>query len=166
MSTSRASLTLIFGLGGRGRPHQTRVPVDVTLPEKPTRCLYEPERWQPDEQKPDPEAVAACWSCHFQRNCARQALDWRETHGIWGGYRLAPGPGLQDTRAQLAIIAGLHMGPAKSPGLETAEVLAAQAAQERDGALSEEPEPEAVVREIVASDWRSDHNVGRQEISA
>ncbi|EUA17285.1 transcription factor WhiB domain protein [Mycobacterium xenopi 3993] len=36
--------------------------------------------------------MAACWSCHFQRGCARRALAQPlPEFGIWGGYRLAPG---------------------------------------------------------------------------
>ena len=89
-----------------------------------TPCKADPERWFPDEQKPDPFAVAACWSCHFQRGCARRALAQPlPEHGIWGGYRLAPGPGLNRTRAQLAIVAGLAMGPPASPGNEVLAAL-------------------------------------------
>jgi hypothetical protein len=82
---------------------------------RPTPCLTEPERWFPDDQKPDPYAVAACWSCHFQPACARRALDQREEFGVWGGYRLAPGPKLERTRTHLEIVAGREMGPAVPP---------------------------------------------------
>ena len=89
----------------------------------PTPCASDPERWFPIDQKPDPEAVAACWSCYFQSDCARRALaEPQPDHGIWGGYRLAPGPGLKRSRRQLAIVAGQTMGPPASPG---SEVLAA-----------------------------------------
>jgi hypothetical protein len=89
---------------------------------RPTPCLTEPERWFPDEQKPDPYAVAACWSCHFQPACARRALAHLPEHGVWGGYRLAPGPGLARTRLALEIVAQRQMGPAVPP---EAEVIAA-----------------------------------------
>jgi hypothetical protein len=90
----------------------------------PTPCGNDPERWFPNDQKPDPEAVAACWSCYFQRGCARRALAQPQPdHGIWGGYRLAPGPGLKRSRQQLAIIAGQTMGPPASPGAEVLAVL-------------------------------------------
>lgn len=89
-----------------------------------TPCATDPERWFPDEQKPDPYAVAACWSCYFQSGCARRALaEPMPEFGVWGGYRLAPGPGLERSRAQLAIIAGHEMGPAASPGPEIAAAL-------------------------------------------
>ncbi|MCV6992963.1 MULTISPECIES: WhiB family transcriptional regulator [Mycobacterium] len=98
-----------------------------------TPCKADPERWFPDEQKPDPYAVAACWSCHFQRGCARRALAQPlPEFGIWGGYRLAPGPGLNRTRAQLAIVAGLAMGPPASPGKEVAAALEDLAAKPTD----------------------------------
>lgn len=84
-------------------------------PESPTPCLYDPERWHPDEQQPDPAAIAACWSCHFQSRCARRALSLHAEFGIWGGYRLAPGPGLARSRQQLRIVAGLEVGPPASP---------------------------------------------------
>lgn len=91
---------------------------------RPTPCATDPERWFPDEQKPDPYAVAACWSCYFQAGCARRALsEPAPEHGVWGGYRLAPGPGLARTRAQLEIIAGHEMGPAFSPGPEIIAAL-------------------------------------------
>jgi len=112
-----------------------KVTKHVMAPEEataPTPCGADPERWFPDEQKPDPYAVAACWSCHFQRGCARRAVSQPlPEFGIWGGYRLAPGPGLDRTRAQLAIVAGLRMGPTASPGPEVQaaiEELAAAAA--------------------------------------
>lgn len=89
----------------------------------PTACGTEPERWFPDEQKPDPYAVAACWSCHFQAGCARRALAQDEEFGVWGGYRLAPGPSLERRREQLQIIAGYEMGPAMSPGAEITSAL-------------------------------------------
>lgn len=85
-------------------------------PESPTPCLSDPERWHPDEQQPDPAAIAACWSCHFQSRCARRALSLHAEFGIWGGYRLAPGPGLARSRQQLHIVAGLEVGPPASPG--------------------------------------------------
>lgn len=85
-------------------------------PESPTPCLDDPERWHPDEQQPDPAAIAACWSCHFQSRCARRALSLHAEFGIWGGYRLAPGPGLARSRQQLRIVAGLEVGPPASPG--------------------------------------------------
>ena len=89
----------------------------------PTMCGTDPERWFPDEQKPDPFAVAACWSCHFQAGCARRALAQDEEFGVWGGYRLAPGPSLEHRRDQLRIIAGYEMGPAQSPGAEITSAL-------------------------------------------
>jgi Transcription factor WhiB len=93
----------------------------------PIPCGADPERWFPNDQKPDPGAVAACWSCYFQQGCARRALsEPRPDHGIWGGYRLAPGPGLKRSRQQLAIIAGESMGPPASPGPEVLEELAIQ----------------------------------------
>lgn len=77
--------------------------------------------------------MAACWSCHFQRGCARRALAQPlPEFGIWGGYRLAPGPGLNRTRAQLAIVAGLAMGPPASPGKEVAAALEDLAAKPTD----------------------------------
>lgn len=85
-------------------------------PESPTPCLSDPERWHPDEQQPDPVAIAACWSCHFQPRCARRALSLQAEFGIWGGYRLAPGPGLARSREQLRIVSGLEVGPPASPG--------------------------------------------------
>jgi hypothetical protein len=92
----------------------------------PIPCGTDPERWFPNDQKPDPGAVAACWSCYFQQGCARRALsEPRPDHGIWGGYRLAPGPGLKRSRQQLAIIAGETVGPPASPGPEVLEELAA-----------------------------------------
>ena len=114
--------------GGRppSRPHQAVLPNVCDEPERPTPCLYDPERWHPDEQLPDPEAVAACWSCFFQSRCALKALATAAEFGIWGGYRLAPGPGLARTRAQLAIVAGREMGPPVSPGPEVDAVLAAR----------------------------------------
>lgn len=110
---------------GRGRPHQSVLAKASQEPERITPCRYNPERWHPDEQKPDPTAVAACWSCHFQPQCASRALANKESFGIWGGYRLAPGPGLARNRQQLAIIAGAEIGPPTSPGAETLAVLAA-----------------------------------------
>jgi len=91
----------------------------------PTPCADEPERWFPDEQKPYPDAVASCWeSCYFQRGCARRALaEPQPEHGVWGGYRLAPGPGLEHTRRQLAIVAGYEMGPSLPPSVEVTAVL-------------------------------------------
>lgn len=116
-----------------------KVTKHVMSPEEaaaPTPCGADPERWFPDEQKPDPYAVAACWSCHFQRGCARRALSQPlPEHGIWGGYRLAPGPGLNRTRAQLAIIAGLAMGPAASPGPEVVTALEDLAPDPTDGVI-------------------------------
>ena len=89
-----------------------------------TPCASDPERWFPLDQKPDPEAVAACWSCYFQPRCARRALAQPlPDHGIWGGYRLAPGRGLKRSRKQLAIIAGEAMGPPASPGIEVLRAL-------------------------------------------
>jgi hypothetical protein len=96
-------------------------------PERPTPCFYDPERWQPDEQKPDPAAVAACWSCFFQSRCARRALALNTEFGICAGYRLAPGPGLARSRQDLRIVAGLEMGPPRSPGVEACAELARQA---------------------------------------
>ncbi len=90
-----------------------------------TPCAEDPELWFPDEQKPSPTAVAACWSCHFQSGCARRALsNPMPEHGIWAGYRLAPGPALEATRAQLEIIAGNAMGPAMSPSAAVTARLA------------------------------------------
>jgi hypothetical protein len=90
-----------------------------------TPCAEDPELWFPDEQKPSPTAVAACWSCHFQSGCARRALsNPMPEHGIWGGYRLAPGPALEVTRAQLEIVAGNAMGPAMSPSSAVSARLA------------------------------------------
>lgn len=90
-----------------------------------TPCSLDPERWFPDEPKPDPYAVAACWTCPFQAGCARRALaEPMPEFGVWGGYRLAPGPGLERSRAQLAIIAGYEMGPAVSPSAEVTAALA------------------------------------------
>ncbi|MGD9621184.1 WhiB family transcriptional regulator [Mycolicibacterium sp.] len=116
--------------GGRGRPpgrpHQAVLPKLHDEPERPTPCYYDPELWHPDEQKPNPEAMAACWGCFFQRQCATKALKTDAEFGIWAGYRLAPGPGLEVSRAQLAIIAGQEMGPPLSPGPETSAVLAGE----------------------------------------
>lgn len=112
---------------GRGRPHQSVLAKAHEEPERITPCRYDPERWHPDEQKPDPTAVAACWSCHFQSQCAARALANKESFGIWGGYRLAPGPGLVRSRLQLAIVAGVEIGPPASPGSETLAVLSAAA---------------------------------------
>jgi len=70
--------------------------------------------------------MAACWGCFFQRQCAIKALKTGAEFGIWAGYRLAPGPGLEISRAQLAIIAGQEMGPPLSPGPETSAVLAGE----------------------------------------
>src|ERR1700744_491013 len=96
-----------------------------------TPCASDPERWFPVDQKPDPEAVAACWSCYFQRRCARRALAQPlPDHGIWGGYRLAPGRGLKRSRKQLAIVAGEAMGPPASPGAAVLQALE-NAAQRR-----------------------------------
>lgn len=94
-----------------------------------TPCHADPERYFPEDPLPDPEAVAACWSCFFQRDCALRALtlDPQPEHGIWGGYRLAPGPGLKRTRRQLRIIAGIDMGPALSPGAQIDTVLEGRA---------------------------------------
>lgn len=90
-----------------------------------TPCAEDPELWFPDEQKPNPTAVAACWSCHFQSGCARRALaNPMPEHGVWGGYRLAPGPGLEATRVQLEIVAGNTMGPAMSPSAAVSARLA------------------------------------------
>ncbi|MBS1693088.1 MAG: WhiB family transcriptional regulator [Actinobacteria bacterium] len=116
--------------GGRGRPpgrpHQAVLPKLHDEPERPTPCYYDPELWHPDEQKPNPEAMAACWGCFFQRQCAIKALKTAAEFGIWAGYRLAPGPGLEVSRAQLEIIAGREMGPPLSPGPETSAVLAGE----------------------------------------
>lgn len=97
-------------------------------PTQPTPCQLDADpdddRWFPDSPKPDKYAVATCWTCYFQSSCARRALaEPLPEYGIWGGYRLAPGPGLERTRAQLAIVAGLAMGPAPSPGAEVLEAL-------------------------------------------
>lgn len=124
-----------------------------------TPCATDPERWFPDEQKPDPYAVAACWSCYFQAGCARRALaEPMPEFGVWGGYRLAPGPGLERSRAQLAIIAGYEVGPAASPGTEITAAL------EDIAGISREPLPRrtgaaASADQISASlvdldDWR------------
>lgn len=100
----------------------------VMAPEEaqvPTPCAEDPELWFPDEQKPNAYAVAACWSCHFQAGCARRALaNPMPEHGVWGGYRLAPGPGLDVTRAQLEIIAGNSIGPAMAPSAAVSAALA------------------------------------------
>jgi hypothetical protein len=94
----------------------TKDVMDAEEATRPTPCLTEPERWFPDDQKPDPYAIAACWSCHFQAGCARRALaEPLPEFGVWGGYRLAPGPGLERTRAYLEIVAGRQMGPAAPP---------------------------------------------------
>lgn len=119
--TSKPSTVDTFG---RGRPHQAVLAHRYDEPEQTTPCFYDPERWHPDEQRPDPSAMAACWSCFFQSRCALKALNTEAEFGIWAGYRLAPGPGLERTRKQLAIIAGLEYGPAVSPGAETDAVLA------------------------------------------
>lgn len=91
----------------------------------PCRQADDPERWFPEGQLPDPTAVADCWSCFFQPQCAMRALTLqpKPEHGVWGGYRLAPGPGLSRSRKQLRIIAGLDIGPAASPGVEVSEEL-------------------------------------------
>lgn len=125
------------GARGRppGRPHQAVLPKLHDEPERPTPCYYDPELWHPDEQKPNPEAMAACWGCFFQRQCAAKALKTNAEFGIWAGYRLAPGPGLEVSRAQLAIIAGQEMGPPLSPGPETSAVLAGE--QVEDPELSD-----------------------------
>ncbi|MBE5477718.1 hypothetical protein E3G68_005051 [Mycobacteroides abscessus] len=149
--------------GGRGRPpgrpHQAVLPKLHDEPERPTPCYYDPELWHPDEQKPNPEAMAACWGCFFQTRCAIKALKTKAEFGIWAGYRLAPGPGLEVSRAQLAIIAGQEMGPPLSPGPETSAVLAGErvddpacAATAVDGTVRDEinikpdimPAPESV----------------------
>jgi len=98
-----------------------------------TPCASDPERWFPVDQKPDPEAVAACWSCYFQRRCARRALAQPlPDHGIWGGYRLAPGRGLKRSRKQLAIVAGEAMGPPASPGAAVLQAIEHEAARPSD----------------------------------
>lgn len=109
---------------GRGRPHQAVLSTSYDEPERPTPCAYDPERWHPDEQRPDPNTMAACWSCFFQPRCALRALTTEAEHGIWAGYRLAPGPGLERTRRQLAIVAGVECGPAALPSAEVAAILA------------------------------------------
>jgi Transcription factor WhiB len=99
----------------------------------PTPCASDPERWFPIDQKPDAEAVAACWSCYFQSDCARRALaEPLPDHGIWGGYRLAPGPGLKRSRRQLAIVARETMGPPASPGSEVLVALEESEAESCD----------------------------------
>lgn len=124
----------------------------------PTACGTDPERWFPDEQKPDPYAVAACWSCHFQAGCARRALAQDEEFGVWGGYRLAPGPSLERRRDQLRIIAGYEMGPAASPGAEVTAALTALADIERgvsadlDVATAAGPVPAAATVTASADD--------------
>lgn len=98
-----------------------------TEPDTATPCRQsdDPDRWFPEGQLPDPTAVADCWGCPFQSQCALRALtlEPKPEHGIWGGYRLAPGPGLSRSRKQLRIIAGLDIGPAASPGVEVSEEL-------------------------------------------
>ncbi len=101
----------------------TKQVMDSEEAARPTPCLTDPERWFPDEQKPDPYAVAACWSCHFQIGCARRAVEYQPEFGVWGGYRLAPGPGLKHTLAQLEIVAGRQMGPAVPPAPEVVAAL-------------------------------------------
>jgi hypothetical protein len=119
-------------------------------PDRPTPCLYDPERWQPDEQEPDPAAVAACWSCYFQPRCARRALKLNSEFGIWAGYRLAPGPGLARSRRQLRVVAGLEIGPPRSPGGAASAELERQAQVRADGnaanttASAESHAPDAV----------------------
>lgn len=130
LTPDQAPLRASGHAGGRGRPpgrpHQAVLPKLHDEPERPTPCYYDPELWHPDEQKPNPEAMAACWGCFFQRQCAIKALKTAAEFGIWAGYRLAPGPGLEVSRAQLAIIAGREMGPPLSPGPETSAVLAGE----------------------------------------
>lgn len=109
---------------GRGRPHQAVLSTAYDEPERPTPCYYDPERWHPDEQRPDPNAMAACWSCFFQARCALKALTTEAEFGIWAGFRLAPGPGLERTRKQLAIVAGIEQGPPALPSAEVAAILA------------------------------------------
>ena len=102
-----------------------------TEPEQMTPCFQgDPERWFPEGQLPDAEAAADCWSCFYQSRCALRALtlDPQPEHGVWGGYRLAPGPGLKRNRKELRIIDGLDVGPARSPGAEVAQVLSRRAA--------------------------------------
>lgn len=102
----------------------TKHVMDAEEATRPTPCSADPERWFPDEQKPDPYAVAACWSsCYFQGGCARRALAVAPEHGVWGGYRLAPGPGLARTLEQLKIVAGVEMGPAVPPAPEIVAAL-------------------------------------------
>lgn len=145
--TSKASSA---DTSGRGRPHQAVLSVGYDEPERPTPCYYDPERWHPDEQRPDPTATAACWSCFFQSRCALKALNTEAEFGIWAGYRLAPGPGLERTRKQLAIIAGLEYGPAVSPGAETDAILAGGISAVHDDEDVPEAQPEVVDLDLLA----------------
>ncbi|EUA32560.1 hypothetical protein I553_3559 [Mycobacterium xenopi 4042] len=63
----------------------------------------------PDEQNPTLRG-GACWSCHFQRGCARRALAQPCPSSASGRIPACARPGLNRTRAQLAIVAGLAMG--------------------------------------------------------
>jgi len=131
---------------------------NVMAPEEPlfpTQCSTNPERWFPDEQKPDPFAVAACWSCHFQAGCARRALAQDEEFGVWGGYRLAPGGSLERRRSQLRIIAGFEMGPALPPGTEITAALTVLAALERGDATAAEEPASADTRRVPAGPLRA-----------
>ncbi len=123
----------------------------------PTPCATDPELYFPDEQKPNAYAMAACWNCYFQRSCARRALaEPQPEHGIWGGYRLAPGPGLERSRRQLAIVAGYEWGPACPPSPELTAALLDAADRESTGGSSTDtrrwPEPR---RDDIAVDPNS-----------
>lgn len=122
-----------FDVSGRGRPHQAVLANIHDEPERPTPCYYDPERWHPDEQQPDPAAMAACWSCFFQSRCALKALNTHAEFGIWAGYRLAPGPGLERSRKQLAIIAGLEVGPPAPPGGQPVSQTLTRSLRPHDG---------------------------------
>ncbi|WP_219068192.1 WhiB family transcriptional regulator [Candidatus Mycobacterium methanotrophicum] len=158
--TPASTTTQPLSRGGRppSRPHQAVLPNVYEEPERPTPCFYDPERWHPDAQLPDPEAMAACWSCFFQSRCALKALATDAEFGIWAGYRLAPGPGLKRSRAQLEIIAGMKMGPPMSPGRETDEVLAANHRRETRRSEPQEvtpaapPEQDTTTPDISADD--------------
>ncbi|MFD9721063.1 WhiB family transcriptional regulator [Streptomyces sp. NPDC059076] len=51
----------------------------------PTPCKAEPELWWSTSPTDEKTAVAHCRQCPLMADCAQQALDRREKHGVWGG---------------------------------------------------------------------------------
>ena len=81
----------------RARPRRLAAPE----PEVPLACHLDPDHWF--DRAARTASLAACLACPFRRWCARRALQYRPSWGMWAGVwidgRFAPPPGYLDAIA-------------------------------------------------------------------